>query len=247
MDFNLLDHSFCEMNIYGKAPEYINSISSLFLSLYGLFGLFIIKNTSSSKINNIENIYTALIINGICSFMYHFNNKIGWGLMDRFSMILIAIPCYTIAIDILRLSEIKKKIFRIIITSYITILMTVTGLQHEILFNILFGIFFGSLFIFMCIIQFDNNYYLIPKNIVNKGWLGVLYLLLAGTFWIITEKLCFKYSFIKYLFGHSFWHFGCAYGGYLITLIPTYFYNRDKFLKIEYYWNIPYIKIISDI
>jgi len=241
MDFNLIDHSFCEMNIYGKAPEYINSLSSLFLTFFGIFG-FIFNN-----VNDIKNIYSALIVNGIFSFMYHFNNKIGWGLMDRFSMILIAIPCYTIAIDILKLNQINKDILRIIITIYITILMTVTGLQHEVLFNIFFGLFLCSLFIFMYIVQFQNNYYLIPKNILKKGWLGILYLILAGMFWIITEKLCYNYSFIKYLFGHSFWHFGCAYGGYLITLIPTYYYNRDKFLKIDYYLNIPYIKVIPNL
>jgi hypothetical protein len=245
MDFNLLDHSFCEMNIYGTPPEYINSISSLFLSLFGIFGLIFIED--SSKINDIKNIYTALIINGFCSFMYHYNNKIGWGLMDRFSMILIAIPCYSIAIDILKLSKISKDLFRLLIISYITILMTVTGLQHEILFNILFGCFLGSLFIFLCIIQVQNSSYLIPKNILNKGWFGVFLLTIAGIFWIVTEKLCFHFTIIKYLFGHSFWHFGCAYGGYLITLVPTYYYNRDKFIKIGYYYSIPYIKVISNL
>jgi hypothetical protein len=238
MDFNLLDHSFCEMNIYGKSPEYINTISSLSLTFFGIFGLFF------NNINEVKNIYSALIINGISSFMYHYNNKIGWGLMDRFSMILIAIPCYSVAIDVLQLSKIKKDIFRIIITSYITILMTVTGLQQEILFNILFGCFLSSLFIFIYIVQYQNNYYLIPKNILNKGWLGIVCLILAGSVWIITEKLCLKYSIIKYLFGHSFWHLGCAYGGYLLTLIPTFIYNKDNFLKLDYYLNIPYIKVI---
>ncbi len=226
------------MNIYGKSTEYINTISSLSLTFFGIFGLFF------NNINEVKNIYSALIINGISSFMYHYNNKIGWGLMDRFSMILIAIPCYSVAIDVLQLSKIKKDIFRIIITSYITILMTVTGLQQEILFNILFGCFLSSLFIFIYIVQYQNNYYLIPKNILNKGWLGIVCLILAGSVWIITEKLCLKYSIIKYLFGHSFWHLGCAYGGYLLTLIPTFIYNKDNFLKLDYYLNIPYIKVI---
>ena len=243
MDFNLLDHSFCEINIYGQAPEYINSISSLFLTFFGIFGLIFIKIGTSSNVNDVKNIYTALIINGLCSFMYHFNNKLGWGLMDRFSMILITIPCYTIAVDLLNLSKINKEIFRFIIITYITILMTVTGLQQEILFNILFGIFLASLIVFMFILQIQNNYYLIPKKILNKGWNGVLSLVCAGSFWIITENLCLQYPFIKYLFGHAFWHFGCAYGGYLITLIPIFLYQKDKFIKIDYYFNIPYLQI----
>ena len=96
LDFNLYDHSFCEMNIYGKSPEYINSFSSLCLTFFGLFGLIM-----NDKIHEIKMIYTAMIYNGIASFMYHFNNQLGWGLLDRFSMILIALPCYMIGVKIL--------------------------------------------------------------------------------------------------------------------------------------------------
>jgi len=34
-----LDHSFCESKLLGL-PEYINSITSIFLSLFGIYGLY---------------------------------------------------------------------------------------------------------------------------------------------------------------------------------------------------------------
>ena len=78
IDFNLVDHSFCEYNIYGKPPEYFNSYSSLILSCIGLFGLLNYKG-----IYYVHNIYGALIMNGLTSFLYHYTNKIGWGLISK--------------------------------------------------------------------------------------------------------------------------------------------------------------------
>lgn len=221
MDFYNLDHSFCEINIYGKLPEYMNSLSSLFLSFFGCVG--IIYNNKNSNINNI---YSGLIINGISSFMYHFTNQIGWGLLDRFSMILITIPCFNIITDLFKLTKIKKEILRIIINIYLSVLMTVTGLHQEALFNILFSFYLIGLCIFMYIIKYNNKYYSIPKKIINNGIFGTFLIIFAVIFWIITEKLCYKFSFIKYMYGHAFWHFGVSYGGYLISLVPYYYYNK---------------------
>ena len=107
--FDVYDHSFCEMNIYGQSPEYINSLSSLFLVFFGLFGIIF-----HNKIHDIKMVYTAMIFNGICSFMYHFNNQLGWGLLDRFSMILITIPCFNIINDLFKLTKIKKEILNLL-------------------------------------------------------------------------------------------------------------------------------------
>lgn len=238
LDFNLLDHSFCEATIYGKPPEYINSFTSLFLSFIGCYGLMM-----NNKVNNINFIYSALIINGFCSFMYHYNNFLGWGLLDRFSMVLIAIPCYFISLDFIK-SNILKKMLTIVFTFYLTILLTSIGLQNETLFNYLFGFFLISILFFLVYLESNNKYLLIPRKVINYGWKGMLYITLAGGFWILTEKLCYQNYFVKYLFGHGFWHFGVSYGGYLISLVPIFLYQKDKFSRLDYYMGIPYIKLI---
>jgi hypothetical protein len=227
MNFNYFDHSFCEATIYGSAPEYVNCVSSLFLSLFGFYGLFY-----TNKNNNINNIYSALIVNGISSFMYHFNNQIGWGLLDRFSMILIAIPCFNIATDMIILNKIIKEIIRLFITIYLSVLMTYTGLHQEFVFNILFGFYLASLGIFILVIKKYNKYYNIPKRIIKHSLLGLLLIFLAAAFWILTEKLCGHYSFIKYMHGHAFWHCGVSYGGYLISLVPYHYYENNNLKKI---------------
>ena len=241
LDFNLFDHSFCEMNIYGKSPEYINSFSSLCLSFFGLFGLIM-----HNKLHDIKMIYTAMIFNGISSFMYHYNNQLGWGLLDRFSMILIALPCYSIAIKILErfnLPVLFYDLLRFLVIFYLSYLMTVTGLHQEEFFNTLFGFFLGKLFIFLLLVKICNKKLEVPQLIINYGWKGVGLIIIAGIFWIITEKFCNMYWIIKYLFGHTIWHFCISYGGYLITLIPIYLFDKDNYIKIDYFLKIPYIKL----
>ena len=86
MNFLDYDHSFCEANLYGGAPEYINSFTSLIISLIGLFGLKYNVHFN----NDIYMLYVNLFINGFMSFGYHWTNMLGFGLLDRFGMILIA-------------------------------------------------------------------------------------------------------------------------------------------------------------
>ena len=239
LSFNLFDHSFCEYEIYGQSPEIINSISSLFLVFFGIFG--IIKN---KNINDINIINSSMIVNGITSFLYHFTNKLGWGLMDRFSMILLIIQSLHIFLEILKFNLFYKELFRLGILFYISYILTITGLHQENLFNIFFGVYLINLFMFMIYLEIKNKTFLIPKNIMNKGWYGIFFITIAGVFWILTEQLCNSYSFVKYLFGHAIWHFGVSYGGYLLTLIPSFLFQKDRFLKLEYYYFIPYIKLI---
>jgi len=241
LDFNLYDHSFCEMNIYGKSPEYINSFSSLCLTFFGLFGLIM-----HNRLHDIKMIYTAMIFNGIASFMYHYSNQLGWGLLDRFSMILIALPCYSIAIRVLEVFNFCSffyDILRFVVITYLSYLMTIVGLHQEELFNTLFAIFLVNLFIFVVFIQIYNKKLEIPKEIVNYSCKGILLIIIAGAFWIMTEKFCNTHWIIKYLFGHTIWHFCIAYGGYLLTLVPIYLFDRYKYLKIDYFLQIPYIKL----
>lgn len=75
INFFKYDHSFCEAKLWGKAPEYVNSFTSLFISLVGLYGIKVNKHSN----NYVFLLYSALIINGIMSFFYHWTNQIGWG------------------------------------------------------------------------------------------------------------------------------------------------------------------------
>jgi hypothetical protein len=258
INFNNFDHNFCESTIYSNEqhPEYFNSISSLFITFIGINAIM------KPNINFLLSmLYSSLIVNGITSCFYHYYNTIGWGLLDRMSMLLIAISSVnlftnniTSIIKLDRWTNINtiNRIIHILVTSYFTILFTIAGLHMESLFNIMFGLFLGSLFIFMFLINKHRVNLNIPLKIVYLGWKGIMYIMISGLFWIITENLCTEYNFIKYLFGHVWWHIFVSYGGYLISLIPCYIYLLERQLKnmviieINYdSFNIPYLGLKS--
>ena len=260
INFNNYDHNFCESSIYSndKHPEYINALSSLFITFIGINALLkqLVYRERGYEINSFLHsiLYSALTVNGITSSLYHYYNNIGWGLMDRMSMIIIAMSSVilfqSIINSILILEKYKNiiinNIINIIITSYFTILFTIAGLHMESLFNIMFS-FFLIFLVFM--VYIINKYYKmleIPYQLVILSNRGILYVTISGIFWIITELLCNKFTFIKYLFGHVWWHIFVSYGGYLISLIPLYLCMKQNNYKIKINivydnFNIPYL------
>ena len=261
INFNNYDHNFCESSIYSnnKHPEYINALSSLFITFIGINALVkqLVYRERGYELNSFLHsiLYSALIVNGITSSLYHYYNNIGWGLMDRISMIIIAMSSVilfqSIINSILILEKYKNiiiinNIINIIITSYFTILFTIAGLHMESLFNIMFSFF---LIFLVFIVYIINTHFImleIPYQLVILSNRGILYVTISGIFWIITELLCNKFTFIKYLFGHVWWHIFVSYGGYLISLIPLYVYMKQNNYKIKINivydnFNIPYL------
>ena len=175
--------------------------------------------------------------------------------MDRISMIIIAMSSVilfqSIINSILILEKYKNiiiinNIINIIITSYFTILFTIAGLHMESLFNIMFSFFLIFLVFMVYIINTHFIMLEIPYQLVILSNRGILYVTISGIFWIITELLCNKFTFIKYLFGHVWWHIFVSYGGYLISLIPLYVYMKQNNYKIKINivydnFNIPYL------
>ena len=257
INFNDYDHNFCESSIYSPYPhpEYMNSVSSLFITFIGLNGL-----TKPYLNFQLITLYSALTVNGITSCIYHYCNSIGWGLLDRMSMIIIAMTSINLLInninyflindyyDKYKYINIINRTSSIIVVSFFTFLFTISGLHNEKLFNILFGLYLFGLFIFILLINKNYNKLDIPYNIVVLGNKGIIYIIVSGLFWIITEKLCNKLFFIKYLFGHVLWHLFVSYGGYLVSLIFCYMYMQETQNKnmqgiiINYdYFKIPYL------
>jgi|688.fasta_scaffold636759_1 hypothetical protein len=239
IEFNSYDHDFCEASIYNTGSEYINSISALFISFIGMFGLY--YNTDYS--DNIAMLYYSLIINGITSCIYHHTHYIGWGLLDRYSMIYISTYCYNIFISLLFTNNLFiTHLLRLGIVTYLTILSTTAGLHNELMFNNLFGFFLGTILLFL--ISLRMKYQNLPKIIFYYGLKGITLISVAGISWIITENLCNTYPIMKYLFGHAIWHIAVSLGGYYISLIPIYLSKKPIFnhaINIKYKYNIPYI------
>lgn len=234
--FNTYDHSFCEAKLWNGPPEYINSITSLFISIVGLYGLF--KNNQMN--NDMNLLYSALVINGIASALYHWTNYLGWGYFDRFSMILIAFP--SVIAGFKELSYLYKfdnkfnKIFIILIQLYFTIIMTLCALDYENIFDNMFGIFLGFIVTFVIMINNKRDY--INENVkilINYGIIGAEMIIIAGCSWIIIENLCDKFWIMKYTHGHAMWHIFVSVGGYMTSLLVIGLSHDRKGVLPSYY------------
>jgi hypothetical protein len=176
MEWKTYDHIFCEGKILGQ-PEYLNSFSSFFISLFGLFGLFGLLNTIKQKsiITN-NDIFSYLlsslfVITGFGSTMFHWFGSFGFALLDEFPMIIatfIALICieetiykikiYSPHIDIYNIVNIELNILtlKIIIYLFLMIIFLIinTLKAHRRLFPFYFGI---------------NNMYFIYRILILKN------------------------------------------------------------------------------
>jgi len=242
ISFNQFDHNFCESTIYsdGPHPEYFNTISSLFITFIGLNAL---RKPHLSIFLSI--MYSCLSVNGVLSFLYHYYNSIGYGLLDRMSMVLLGFStsyiCYTTLKKSFHITFFADIFIHLCIVSYYSFLLTIAGLHKEVLFNTLFTVFLGSIGVYMYIIQ----RHIVDRKILEVGWKGVRCIFVSAIFWITTEGLCGYLPFIKYLFGHVWWHVFVSYGGYCVSIVPHYIILQLKNEKIELYsdmFGLPYLK-----
>ena len=230
-NFTLYDHNFCEASIYTNnlssfQPEYLNTISSLYISFIG------INSIIKPHLNHLVLVtYSLLALNGLLSFLYHYYNSIGFGLLDRISMILLSFNTTIMYCNIFCSSLYQvnyyKYIIYIFIAFYFSIFLTITGLYMEDLFNILFGIFLISLILYNILFEYLTSFN-IPRKILNLSWKGIKYIAFSAIFWVLTESLCYKFFIIKFLFGHVWWHIFVSLGGYYISIIPNYLHIQNN-------------------
>ena len=243
--FHHFDHNFCESTIYSteRHPEYLNTVSSLFITFIGLNALF--KKPQLSIFLTI--MYSCLVVNGVLSFLYHYYNSIGYGLLDRMSMVLLGLStsyvCYTTIKNLVfTFSFFVDMLIHLSIVAYYSFLLTIAGLHKEVVFNTLFTVFLGSIALYVYVVR--NH---VERNIISLGWKGVRYIFASAIFWITTEGLCDHFFFIKYLFGHVWWHVFVSYGGYLVSIVPQYIIlqrSKRENEKIEIYYDVfglPYL------
>lgn len=161
INFYDFDHGFCESKFYGSHPEYLNVISSLMMSIL--------------TIGKDNDIMFSIRLNGIASAIYHFNGFILFGVIDRASMILIALSTYNFL-------SINRKFTILHILSLIVSL----SLHIESVFNILFGIF-------LFVIYYN----------IRKFSSGGKFLIFSAVVWMISELyICNIFTFYFHFFWH---------------------------------------------
>jgi len=240
MDFNTDTIGFCEGTLY--FPEYINSITSLFLVLSGYIGLFCSKNTNPFG----KLFFASIFVNGIGSFGYHWTNHIGWRYIDEFSMVILSLSAMmSTGMILLKDKSNLYSICMVVIVSYLVIALVFDALDNISVFRIFFGIFLGIICICMLYLIYLNN--TIDKNILMYPRIGIVLLLLSSSTWLITETLCDRIYWIKYIPGHAIWHIGMSLCGYYLCQFIVYIMARDSNYSVDFNVNKPFNKLFPSV
>jgi hypothetical protein len=174
-------HNFCESKIFGK-PEYLNSITSIFISIIPLFFPF-------PEIPAFKRITILLILNGLSSFYYHYNLDWIGKQFDELTMILI------VYIFLLKLIVVAQKINLLYLIDILFVLIFVINSIPKMDF-IFPALFTTPIIILLYLI------YKLSKIYITIDFKNFIFCLIGAFCWIGSELLCTKYTYV----GHGLWH-----------------------------------------
>ena len=195
MEYNYKIINMCERRMNPDSPEYLNSLSALYMCYISYYYL-----TNTIKLSNtVLIIYLLIFANGIGSFLYHWFAWYIFKLLDEFTMI---IPIWIGICSIM--NDLNYK------TEYIALFtlfnMFLIVFDVFMWFQDYFPLFFAAemLLIIPLYIQSIKK---IP-DIQLVGLKGIIICSCAGIMWFTIESNCNKYL----TFGHALWHIGMSNG-----------------------------------
>jgi hypothetical protein len=246
-EFDRLTYGFCEGTIYGHPPEYINSFTSLPLTIVGLIALFASNNTHIvSKL-----FYASLTVSGIGSFGYHWTNSFGWRLIDEFSMIMISLSSLLSVTTCLvnKLVPFKRRsiVYNVMVLAIVLdLILTLVfdALDHVNIFRLQFGAFMFVVAIgVMCLIFLNRN---IDRGILLYSYIGLILLVFSSSMWLTVELLCDNPNlyWIKYFPGHPLWHIGLSFGAYYLGQFIAYLIASDMGCQANFITDTWYRKLL---
>lgn len=241
MNWTDLKDGFCESTV-GGPPEPVNAITSLFMTFYGLMGLFITRNH-----NIVIRLTSAMLaVTGIGSTIYHWTLHTGWGEIDSLPMLMasylgayqahdaIIYKYYALDNANRRLYEKMSGILALIMMGGLAVSLALSVVEDTgVYFPIYFAIPELLIGLAVLLIRFISH-----KNITetdNKDiykafkymYIGFGTAILAAIFWISTESACKKdgNEWIRFLYAHGVWHFTISMGMYYLMQFLVYIYS----------------------
>ena len=239
-----IDHSFCESSITGL-PEYYNSVSSIFIIFFGLYGISNIYNELFVDI-----LYANLTVIGFGSVGYHWYGNIGWGLFDEIPMITaifigILYIDYTQSYFIhhsqldnnqvnrpLQIYQKKAKIlsyFSMMIFLIIINIMTNYRKMFPTMFTIIAVYLYYKMYTLVKILDIEFK-----RQVITKIYNTLLTIVASGSIWTITEISCNHFTYHIFLLGHPLWHFFIGHGFYNLIQVVYYIKQNNAALNLKY-------------
>jgi hypothetical protein len=225
---------FCEAKIYGEHPEYLNSFTSIIMTWVGLIGIY-------NNIHTCQNIYmlhSALLINGFCSFVYHWTAQYGWGVFDTVTIAFIVLFGGISLIEKLRIVYnigYRNILVNILPTLYFTLMIVPSCVKNDVLFRKFLGLFIVLIVIsFIMIHHRIHHLEDLNHSILHNGYKGIAYVAIGGVSAALSEIFCDSHPFIKYIPGHPLWHLFISYGTYHVAQFITVLHIIRIGNKYEY-------------
>ena len=254
-----MDHSFCEASINGL-PEYYNSISSLFIIMFGIYGMM-------NKTNElfIDILYANLSVVGFGSVGYHWYGNIGWGLLDEIPMILAIYTGIIYADNVHYLiynnnnnnnniinnnSLVQKQIINqkkgrllLYFLSMVTVIITNVMENFRRLFPAVFtGAVLYLYYKIFLLLQIMNP--IVKPQVMTTTKNTLCTIAASGTIWVTTEISCNYFKYRIFLLGHPMWHFFIGHGFY--NLIQLVYFIKQNNMKNKLSYNKIYLLQIEN-
>ena len=247
MSWTELRPRFCESIVSGP-PEYVNAITSLFIAAAGFFGIYL--NRQSSAL--IRFICAILALTGLTSVPFHLTLQSGWGYLDSTPMLLSSymgvyaaydLTLYIFIGDDRRTYEFWSGTLAFIVATAMCFSMALNTFDEtEQYFPILFLIPEGFIAAYVLFARFYiyRDYFRGFDSISSESRelrrafrvmsIGFGCALVAGILWGITEPICSKAPWLRYIYAHAIWHFGIAYGMYnlIVFIMFVNAFHRNK-------------------
>ncbi len=227
-DFWLCTPRFCEYYFWESGKEYLNTISSLAITFFGLYGLL-----QYSPFFMVNLLYGFLFSNGIFSALNHWYGIDGWAYADSLTMILPVSLGLILIFNMYNQFHSVVGIGKIISFILYPMLIYIPVILHKYtnIFSYLFLVLALSLLSFIPVVLSIKNK-LTPISAVsaalagsamNKFLKGSVLVIIGAILWFSTEPQCQcketdpeKKKRLGKLCFHVMWHILAGWGFYLM-------------------------------
>jgi len=221
-------HDWCEANyVYTNyIAEFWNTISSIPISAFGVFGMWITFNSPQKTFRwSFILAYFGLFIIGLGSALFHATLLFEAQMADEFPMILASLVYAYIVLDVQFVTW-KRTMSRAMHAAIVLALTTFAcGMAYVMLSDssthLPFIIVYCGVVGYICIGSLDVVLSLKNQTATRWFWISCLVYLIGAVVWLTERHMCGQF-FAPLQYFHAVWHLCAGYGTFSILMCVFY-------------------------
>lgn len=249
-EWNAVGNGFCENLLYGF-PEYGNALSSWFISLIGLYGLFFSRVQSGGW----RWLYGLYAWSGVGSFLFHWYGYRFYGQLDTVPLLIaswiLVYESWKVVLEQIKQFWLRDKIIDLLcLFTTMSLVLTLSARSvdgrpwgMQVTFTKAFAIpqLLSCSTLLILWLQWRKNHQIDNSTAFRYVLIGFLLAAVSAIVWIATEPYCrqrddgneLKYPAIPYLYTHVIWHIGIIWGAHMLIQVGIYFdyLNRGESVR----------------